>query len=117
MIMLENEDLEYCTPKQGTNIAVDNMVIPDNAPNPGLANLFIKYILEYENSLMISDYVGYASPVQAVLDELSGEGGTYEGNSAYIPRSGNDLDEVYYDIPDDLRSEYSTMWIKVKLHE
>ena len=93
------------------------MVIPANAANPELANKFIKYILEYENSLMISEEVGYASANAQVLEELSGEGGDYEGNEAYIPRSGYEKDEIYHDIPEDLRSQYSSMWIKVKLHE
>ena len=116
-ILSENEDMGYCTPYQGTNVAVDAMVIPANAPNPELANKFIKYILEYENSLMISEEVGYASANAQVLEELSGEGGDYEGNEAYIPRSGYEKDEIYHDIPEDLRSQYSSMWIKVKLHE
>ena len=116
-ILSENEDMGYCTPYQGTNVAVDAVVIPANAANPELANKFIKYILEYENSLMISEEVGYASANAQVLEELSGEGGDYEGNEAYIPRSGYEKDEIYHDIPEDLRSQYSSMWIKVKLHE
>ena len=116
-ILSENEDMGYCTPKEGTNVAIDAMVIPANAANPELANKFIKYILEYENSLMISEEVGYASANAQVLEELSGEGGDYEGNEAYIPRSGYEKDEIYHDIPEDLRSQYSSMWIKVKLHE
>ena len=116
-ILSENEDMGYCTPKEGTNVAIDAMVIPANAANPELANKFIKYILEYENSLMISQEVGYASANAQVLEELSGEGGDYEGNEAYIPRSGYEKDEIYHDIPEDLRSQYSSMWVKVKLHE
>ena len=117
MIMLENEDMSFCMPKQGTNIAVDTMVIPANAENPKLANVFINYILEYENNKKLSEMLGYASPNQLVLDDLSGPGGLYEGNVAYIPRSGYELDEYYYDIPNEMREAYSTMWIKVKLHE
>ncbi len=116
-ILSENEDMGYCTPSQGTNVAVDAMVIPANASNPELANKFIKYILDYENSLMISEEVGYASANAQVLEELSGEGGDYEGNDAYVPRDGYELDEIYHDITEDLRSQYSSMWIKVKLHE
>ncbi len=116
-ILSENEDMGYCAPKEGTNVAIDAMVIPANASNPEMANLFIRFILEYENSLMISSEVGYASSNAQVLEELSGEGGDYEGNEAYIPRSGYELDEIYHDIPEDLRSQYSSMWIKVKLHE
>ena len=116
-VLYENEDMSYCTPKQGTNVAFDCMVIPANATNPELANLFINFILEYKQSKMISEEVGYASPNAQVLEELSSEGGKFEGNVAYIPRSGCELDEFYHDIPEDLRSQYSSMYIKVKLHE
>ena len=115
-ILSENEDMGYCAPKQGTNIAVDAMVIPANASNPALANQFIQYILQEENSLMISEEVGYASPNAAVLAELSGAGGTYEGNSAYLPRAGYDLDEMFHD-NEVLKKQLSELWIKVKLHE
>ena len=116
-ILSENEDMGYCIPQQGTNVAIDAMVIPANASNPELANKFIRYILDYDSSYMISDEVGYASANAQALEELSGEGGTYEGNDAYLPRSGYELDEFYHDIPESLRSQYSSMWIKVKLHE
>ena len=115
-ILSENEDMGYCTPKEGTNIAVDAMVIPANASNPKLANVFIKYILEYENSLMISEEVGYASVNDEVLAELSGPGGTYEDNAAYLPRAGYEKDEFFHD-NDTLKKQLSELWIKVKLHE
>ncbi len=115
-ILSENEDMGYCTPKQGTNIAVDAMVIPANASNPEMANAFIKYILEYENSLMISSEVGYASANAEALAELSGPGGDYEGNAAYIPRAGYEKDEMFHD-NETLKKMLSELWIKVKLHE
>ena len=51
-----------------------------------------------------------------VLEELSSEGGAYEGNEAYIPRSGYEKDEMFHD-NEVLRKELSELWIKVKLHE
>ncbi len=111
-ILNENEDMAVCIPKQGTNIAVDAMVIPANAGNPRLANYFIRYITEYENSRAISEFTGYASPNQQVLDELSGPGGEYEGNDAYLPRTGYELDEFYTDNPS-LAAKLSDLWLKV----
>lgn len=116
-ILSENKNMSYCTPKQGTNVAVDAMVIPANAANPELANLFIKFILDDEASRKISEEVGYASANKNILTELSGPEGAYEGNVAYVPRAGYEKDEYYVDIPESLRSQYSEMWIKVKLHE
>ena len=115
-ILSENENMGYCTPHQGTNIAVDAMVIPANASNPKLANVFIKYILEHDNSLMISEEVGYASANAEVLAELSGPGGEYEDNEAYLPRSDYELDEFFHD-NEVLKKTLSELWIKVKLHE
>ncbi|MBQ6594103.1 MAG: ABC transporter substrate-binding protein [Clostridia bacterium] len=115
-ILSKNEDMGYCAPKEGTNLCVDGMVIPANAENPKLANVFIQYILEYENSLMISETVGYASPNRQVLEELSGEGGMYEDNAAYLPRTGYEKDEFYHD-NETLKKQLSELWIKVKLHE
>ena len=106
----------FCAPKQGTNIAVDAMVIPANANNPALANEFIRFIMDYENSLMISAEVGYASPNAQVMEELSGPGGDYEGNEAYIPRAGYEKDEMFHD-NEILKKILSEKWIKVKLHE
>lgn len=115
-IISTNDDMSFCTPHQGTNIAVDAMVIPANASNPELANLFIHYILEPENSNMISTEVGYASPLNSVLEELSGPGGDYEGNVAYLPRAGYEKDEMFHD-NEMLKKKLSELWIKVKLHE
>ena len=111
-ILSENEDMAFCAPKQGTNIAVDAMVIPANAGNPKLANLFIRFVTEYESSLAISSFTGYASPNAQVLEELSGPGGDYEGNDAYLPRSGYELDEIYTDNVK-LAATLSDLWLKV----
>ncbi len=115
-ILSENEDMGYCTPVQGTNIAVDAMVIPANATNPELANKFIQYILEYDNAVRISEEVGYASANAQVLEDLSAPDGAYYENAAYIPRSGYEQDEMFHD-NEVLRRELSELWIKVKLHE
>ena len=115
-ILSENEDMAYCAPGQGTNVAVDAMVIPADAANPELANKFINFILDYGNAVRISEEVGYASSNAQVLEELSSEGGAYEGNEAYIPRSGYEKDEMFHD-NEVLRKELSELWIKVKLHE
>lgn len=115
-ILSENEDMAYCAPVQGTNVAVDAMVIPSDAANPELANKFINFILDYDNAVRISEEVGYASSNAQVLEELSSEGGAYEGNEAYIPRSGYEKDEMFHD-NEVLRKELSELWIKVKLHE
>ena len=112
-ILSENEDMAYCVPSQGTNIAVDAMVIPANAKNPKLANVFIQYMLSYDAAEANSLEVGYASTHAEVLEALSGPGGEYEGNAAYLPRAGYELDEMYQDLPAELQSRQPDLWAKV----
>ena len=112
-ILSENEDMSYCMPKQGTNVAVDAMVIPANANNPKLANVFIRYMLGHDACLANSQEVGYASPNAEVLSELSGPGGDFEGNVAYVPRSGYEKDEVYVDLPEEWQARQPDMWAKI----
>ena len=112
-ILSENEDMSFSMPKQGTNLWSDAMVIPANAENPLLAHEFINYVLTYDASYDNSEYVGYTSSNQEVMDALSGEGGTYEGINAYLPREGYELDEVFND-NQVLRKTLSELWIKVK---
>ena len=112
-ILSMNEKMAYCVPYQGTNIAVDAMVIPANAKNPKLANVFIRYMLSYDASMANSLEVGYASANAEVLAELSGPGGEYEDNAAYVPRNGYELDEMYVDLPAEWQSEQPNLWTRV----
>lgn len=66
-ILSENEDMEYFMPKEGTNLWSDAMVIPKDAKNPKLANEYINFVLEYEQSMKNSLFVGYASSNGEVL--------------------------------------------------
>lgn len=95
-VLSENEDMAWIEPNQGTNVWVDAMVIPANATCPGLANAFINYMTGYDASYANSDEIGYTSVNKQVFEELSGAGGTYEGNTAYIPRVGYEKDEVFH---------------------
>ena len=112
-ILSENEDMAYCVPSQGTNIAVDAMVIPKNAENPKLANVFIQYMLGHDAALANSLEVGYAAANDSVLAELSGPGGDYEDNEAYVPRAGYELDEMYVDLPAEWQAKQPDLWTKV----
>lgn len=113
-ILSENEDMGYYMPSEGTNLWSDAMVIPKNAANPKLANEYINFILEYENSMKNSLFVGYASSNGEVLDTLSGEGGDFEGNDAYLPRVGYPKDEIFQ-YNDKTKKIISELWTKVKI--
>ena len=113
VVLDENEDMGFIMPKEGTNIWSDAMVIPKNAENSELAHEFMNYILSYEASLDNTEFVGYCSPNQEVLDEMTSEDGLYSENEAYLPRIGYEKDEIFYD-NEMLRRKLSDLWLKVK---
>lgn len=114
-IIHEQGDLVYFTPDSGTNIWSDALVIPKNANCAGLANEFIKFVLDYDNALAISEAVGYTSANAEVVRDLSTNGGEFEGIEAYIPRVGYPKDEEYR-YNDTLRKKLSDLWIRVRNH-
>ena len=112
--MSENETMGYYEPMEGTNVWCDAMVVPTNAENVELAYEFMNYLCDYDAAYDNSDFVGYTSPNEEVMDELFGEGGTYEGINAYIPRSGYEMDESFV-YNERTRKIISNLWSKVKI--
>lgn len=113
-VMSENEDMGFYMPETGTNLWSDAMVIPANAKNVDLAYEFINYVSDYEAAYGNSSYVGYTSPNQEVITELSGPFGDFEGINAYTPRTDNPNDEVFkYD--EKTRKTISALFSKVKI--
>ena len=113
-IMSENENMGFYMPETGTNHWCDAMVIPSNAQNIALAHEFMDFVSSYEGAYDNSSYVGYTSPNKEVMDELSGEGGDYEGINAYLPRTDNEKDEMF-EFNAETRKIISNLWSKVKI--
>lgn len=113
-VMSENEDMGYFEPMEGTNNWCDAMVIPHNATNVELAHEFMNYLCDYDAAFDNSDFVGYTSPNEEVMNDLFSEGGTYEGINAYIPRSGYAKDESFV-FNERTRKIISNLWSKVKI--
>ena len=113
-ILSENENMGFFMPEEGTNRWYDSMVIPANAENPELAMEFMNYVNSYDVAYDNSSYVGYTSPNEQVIADLSGEGGDYEGINAYIPRTGFENDEVFV-YNEETRKIISNLWSKVKI--
>lgn len=110
-ILDENENMAYFAPKEGTNIWVDSMVIPTDAPNPSLANEWIRFMMSKESMTANTLEVGYTTVRSDVYDEMISN--DYEGNVAYEVRMDYPLDEIFvYD--EILKIKTSELWVKVK---
>ncbi|MBR5472713.1 MAG: ABC transporter substrate-binding protein [Clostridia bacterium] len=124
-----NEDLEFFYPQEGTNIFVDSVCIPSCVKNYDAALLYINFLLEPEIALANAEYIGYASPHTAVINnpdyhEYLGEEfynilypdmeALYPGDSA-LPENERKV-EYYHDLPESVRMHYENLWLDLKLY-
>ena len=115
LTMLENnEDLGFYYPKEGTNIFVDAVCIPSSVKHLEAAQLYINFLLEPEIALANAEYIGYASPNSAVIEN---EDYCYYKNEILYPKK-EDMPKVqyYHDIDPKIRSYYENLWIDLKLY-
>ncbi|MBQ4353293.1 MAG: ABC transporter substrate-binding protein, partial [Clostridia bacterium] len=63
-----NPDLAFVYPKEGTNIFIDSVCVPANAQNVEAAHMYINFLLEPEVALANAEYICYASPNTAVVE-------------------------------------------------
>ncbi|MEB3338186.1 MAG: extracellular solute-binding protein [Leptolyngbyaceae bacterium] len=66
----ESSQLQYVIPQSGTSVWTDTMVIPKSAPNPEGAYAWLNYILQPSVGIEISKRLNFATPNQAVFDQL-----------------------------------------------
>ncbi|MAO91221.1 MAG: spermidine/putrescine ABC transporter substrate-binding protein [Rhodospirillaceae bacterium] len=81
-VMLEDDDIDYVIPKEGSLIWADNLCIPKDAPHPMNAHKFINYILDPQVGALIADYIQYATPNQAARALLND---SYNKNPSVFP--------------------------------
>ena len=108
-----NPDLKFFYPTEGTNIFVDSACILKNAKNKQAAMMYLNFLLEPDIATANAEYIGYASPNTAVIEN---EEYYYYGNEILYPKKENLPKVQYYkDIDEDIRSYYESLWIGVKL--
>lgn len=64
------EHIAFMIPDEGTEMWVDTMMIPAEAPHPNLAHEFINFILDAKIGAQLSNYIYYASPNKAAQPDL-----------------------------------------------
>ncbi len=100
------EAIQYALP-EGSNVSVDMMVIPEDAPNVEGAHAFINFMYDPEVALKNAVYVGYSTPHLDVLSKLPKE---LSENKAYYPDADlMDTLEVYYSSAE-IDQTYDEIW-------
>ena len=63
----------YFIPREGSQIWVDNLAVPAQAPHQDLAEKFINYLLDGKVSARISNFTQYSTPNKAAVQFLRPE--------------------------------------------
>ncbi|WP_417543263.1 extracellular solute-binding protein [Marinobacter sp.] len=106
------ESLEYVYPEEGVIAWLDSFVIPKNAKNPEAAHKFISFVLQPEIAALISEDIGYATPVLSARDLL---GDKVAGDRASYPTPEDMVNaEFQTDIGDEVLQVYAKYWEKLK---
>jgi spermidine/putrescine-binding protein len=115
----QNSNLIYVLPAEGAGIWFDNLVIPQDAPHPDAATAFINYILQPENSVLITREFPYSNPNEAALNFLKTKDATlyevYIGNPASNP-SPDALAgaQLIKNVKPEVSALYEQYWAEVK---
>lgn len=73
--MLENQNLYYAVPEEGSNVWIDGFVIPAYTKNEEAAQYFLKWLIDTEwgTPQAMFEYVGSSTPVKSVAEEYEEE--------------------------------------------
>lgn len=106
-----NDNLELVYPKEGTNVFVDSMCVPSNSQNFDAAMAYINFILEPEVGLANAEYICYASPNMAVVNNE--EYSLKDSEILYPSDEVMSKTQYYHDLDPDIRSYYESLWEEV----
>lgn len=112
-IVQEHPEFEYVIPKEGSNVWIDNMVIPKTAQNKEAAYRFIDFLLEARISKQNTEWVGYATPNKAARAQLPAE---IKNDTRFYPTQKQQRQlEVYRDLGSQHLSEYNERFLNFKM--
>lgn len=104
-----NPDLDFVFPEEGVNTFYDAMCIPKSTQNKKGAEAFINFMMEPEIALANAEYIYYASPNRAVLENPDY---SLADSEAVYPESVKG--QVFHNLPEDTLQYMNTLWTRVK---
>jgi spermidine/putrescine-binding protein len=114
----EDPNVVYICPTEGCTIWFDNLAIPKGAPHKDAAMLFLDWVLNPQQSILISKEFPYSNPNKAALDLLkTDDPALYE---SYMAFSGTNPDDAFLAKTDpivdvgDATTLYDSLWTDFK---
>jgi len=103
-----NEDLAFIYPKEGVNIFVDSVCIPESSQNYEAALMYINFLLEPDIALANAEYLCYASPNTSVVNNE--EYSLKDEKILYPDEEDMPVCQYFHDLPTDIRAYYESLW-------
>ena len=110
---MENPDLEYVIPEEGSNIWIDSWVIPKNAENKENAEKFINFLCTPEIALMNVEYITYSTPNSEARKLIEDEA-IRNSEIAFPDLSKYDNLETFQYLGTEADQTYGELWNQVK---
>ncbi len=114
----QNPNIEYICPTEGCTLWFDNLVIPAGAPHADAALAFMNFMLEPQESILITKEFPYSNANAAALEYFKTSDPA--GYDAYMAFPGTNPDAAFLakatDIKDvgDATTLYDTLWTDFK---
>ena len=110
---LENPDLEYVIPKEGSNVWIDSWVIPKNAKHKENAEAFLNFLCRPDIAKMNFDYITYSTPNTAAR-ELIEDSAVKNSKIAFPAAEELDRCETFQFLGDKNDALYNRLWREIK---
>lgn len=95
MVLNDNPDVKFVVPESGGMRWNDNLVIPKGGANIDNAHKLLNYYYDKAAATMLSEYVGYFTPVKGVSEQIAADAETARTGG---PDASPDIDTAdYYD--------------------
>ena len=118
---MNNSDLRFVVPKEGSNWFVDAMCVLKDAEHKEEAEAWINFLCKTESSLANMDFIWYASPNAEALEQYP---------AYYEEQNGEPLDPMLYEVmaapagvlsrcepynalPSETQALYSDLWVQL----
>ena len=110
---MENPNLEYVIPKEGSNIWIDSWVIPKNARHKENAEAFINFLCRPDIALKNFEYITYSTPNTEARKLIEDE--AIRNSPIAFPKDSQlENCETFQFLGDDADAVYNELWNKVK---
>ena len=110
---LENPNLEYVIPKEGSNVWIDSWVIPKNAKHKENAEAFINFLCRPDIAKMNFDYITYSTPNTAARELIEGPA-IRNSKIAFPDASELERCETFQFLGDKNDAIYNKLWREIK---